>query len=173
MRLMDLHPNDVGRAAGFLRAGAIGIIADLRALTTFAQNGGGSITVHQRRLERAMLAFFAAPGEIDFDPLHARLRTPDPEQAPEAAQVVTVLRGARGRIRLQREHAIEAPDLAVLAGVDESYVRKLARSGGLTRAPSPARRRGRAPSHTRAAIEEASAISFLTTRGVHPWGRAS
>lgn len=163
LRLENLTPADVARAGRGLRSGFGLALGDwLRVLTTYAQRneaGDANVCLY---LDEAMRALFAPPGQLDYDPLHAKLATPDPIAAPDAAKVVIVLRAARARIRLlgNGEHGVDAPDLAALAGIDESYVRRLARGGVLARLSSP-----------RGPITAASARVFLEKRGVVPFGK--
>lgn len=173
VRIEDLTPAVVARAAQTLRPGEQGrhLAADLRALTPFAKTGEGDLDDAAERLDRVMRTLYQRPGEIDFDPLRTKIRTPMDAKAPEDAKVIAIVRAARGRIRLDREDLIEAPDLAALVGVDESLIRRFARAGKLTRSkPVPDRtERG----HIRAPITGTSARKLLIERGISPYARPS
>lgn len=173
--LQSLRPADVGRAGSSLRLDLSGTVSDdLRALTLYAQRGTDgrpalAISDMIILFARTMRALFQRPGDLAFDPLHARLASPSSVTARDAAMVVLVLRAARARIRLTSENLVDALDLAALAGIDESYVRRLVRGGSLVRLSVAKPRRNKISAQTRGPIEGNSARVMLASRGVVPF----
>lgn len=186
MNLLEIQPADVARAAAGLRPGERSLVADLRALLHYAQTGALGEAEAWECFTRAMPLLFAGPGEIDFDAMHAKLKTPDEIAAPDAARAVAVMRAARGRLSLAREQRIAAGDMAALLGVDASLIRRMVRQGKLQRvsimAPraravsAPVRphasRVRTGPTHPgrNAPITMHSALEELKRRGIKPFG---
>ncbi len=173
MKLAEIQPRDAERAARQLLPAAPRVAADLRALVAFAQAGAGAEEARER-FARVMPALFAAPGDVDFDPMLARLRPMDGQVPAPVATALVVLRAVRGRLRLALEGVIEPADLAALCGVDDSYIRLMARQGRLKRASSGDARRRRRPGvkvpGRNAPITRASAEQLLGERGIAPYG---
>lgn len=171
MKLADVQPRELDTAARALRPGMPSLGADLKFLLRFAHRGERAEEA-RRRFDRVMPLLFAAAGALNFDALHAKVRTPDPVEAPDAARAVVVIRAARGRLRLAAEHAIEGPDLAALSGLDESTVRWMARRGKLERGQSTSRAGASKKPGRNAPITAASAEALLRERNVSPFGAA-
>ena len=162
MKLVEIRPADLSAGVRALRGGSEAL-AMVRRLLPFAQFGDGSGSLRDLEIRDAITTLFARPGEERFDPMRYRFPATRNEHV---ALVATVLQAARGRRRMDEDSTIWVPELTALAGVDSSYVRRLAREGVLSRAPSPREHRG---SHTRAPIAATSAQAFLRERGVKPW----
>lgn len=171
------HTIQIGSVLG-PDVGALGLRATTEALAHYAQRGlpVWDWTHHGHAADAlldviAALYSRAADGDLDRTAIDV-LDDVDPDDA-----IGLVLVAAAARVKLDRENALSARELAALAGLSASQVRHLIRTGELVPEGGPREGRGRGPAGgQRVPAEEAR--RWLRARGVpgieerRPPGRA-